>query len=284
MGNDFTAWMPVYWRDLIADTAHFSPMQFGAYCLLIGSYWNSRGRLSADPERLRRISRMTAEEWADAAPVIAEKFQDCDGHWLHNGLDQELAKAEARYRQHAAAGSKGGKARAKPRLSAAQAEMGFSLKRDDSEPQAPANQAESQAHESLKGDSVLAIKENPKDAENADLALPAFLDRRSKQYGARISPDWRPDQESHAFAEKLGLDATTIANIAAQFRDYWIAKPGKDGAKLDWGAAWRTWIRNHIDRHGSGPWPDDGGRRPQGDRQGRASVFAAVRSLLPPGG
>jgi hypothetical protein len=29
-----------------------------------------------------------------------------------------------------------------------------------------------------------------------------------------------------------------------RFRDYWIAKPGKDGVKLDWQATWRNWCRN----------------------------------------
>lgn len=29
-----------------------------------------------------------------------------------------------------------------------------------------------------------------------------------------------------------------------KFRDFWAAKPGKDGTKLDWDATWRNWIRN----------------------------------------
>lgn len=32
--------------------------------------------------------------------------------------------------------------------------------------------------------------------------------------------------------------------MAEDFRDYWVAKPGKDGAKLDWLATWRRWCRN----------------------------------------
>lgn len=28
------------------------------------------------------------------------------------------------------------------------------------------------------------------------------------------------------------------------FKDYWSAKPGKDGVKLDWLATWRNWCRN----------------------------------------
>ena len=30
----------------------------------------------------------------------------------------------------------------------------------------------------------------------------------------------------------------------ARFRDYWIAKPGKQGTKLDWLATWRNWVRD----------------------------------------
>lgn len=28
------------------------------------------------------------------------------------------------------------------------------------------------------------------------------------------------------------------------FADYWRAKPGKDGRKLDWQATWRNWVRS----------------------------------------
>lgn len=44
------------------------------------------------------------------------------------------------------------------------------------------------------------------------------------------------------------LDAYTVSHPAvateyAKFRDYWQAKPGKDGIKLDWLATWRNWCR-----------------------------------------
>jgi len=42
-------------------------------------------------------------------------------------------------------------------------------------------------------------------------------------------PDWTPD---------------TARLEAAKFADYWHAKAGKDGAKLDWLATWRNWCRN----------------------------------------
>lgn len=33
-----------------------------------------------------------------------------------------------------------------------------------------------------------------------------------------------------------------------RFLDYWRAKPGKDGCKLDWPATWRNWMRTAEDR------------------------------------
>lgn len=35
------------------------------------------------------------------------------------------------------------------------------------------------------------------------------------------------------------------------FRDYWIAKPGKDGRKLDWTATWHNWVRNQNSAKGN---------------------------------
>lgn len=32
------------------------------------------------------------------------------------------------------------------------------------------------------------------------------------------------------------------------FRDYWLAKAGRDGAKRDWAATWRNWVRNERQR------------------------------------
>ena len=41
---------------------------------------------------------------------------------------------------------------------------------------------------------------------------------------------------------KWGRD--DVRTEAANFKDFWIAKPGADGIKLDWLATWRRWCRN----------------------------------------
>jgi len=57
--------------------------------------------------------------------------------------------------------------------------------------------------------------------------------------GTRLPQDFSPDLNV-AVREGIGDPAGEAAN----FRDYWSAKPGKDGVKLDWPATWRVWCRN----------------------------------------
>lgn len=61
---------------------------------------------------------------------------------------------------------------------------------------------------------------------------------------SRLPQDFQPDLE---FAREQGI--ANPENEAAQFADFWAAKPGKDGTKLDWPATWRTWCRNSRAKH-----------------------------------
>jgi uncharacterized protein YdaU (DUF1376 family) len=63
------------------------------------------------------------------------------------------------------------------------------------------------------------------------------------QRGSRLATNWvlPDDWEYWANKERPDLNAKQVAE---QFRDFWCAKPGKDGVKLDWQATWRNWVRN----------------------------------------
>jgi len=52
------------------------------------------------------------------------------------------------------------------------------------------------------------------------------------------------------FATDLGLAPDAVA---ANFRDYWHAKPGKEAVKLDWPATWRGWCRREAERNPTRP-------------------------------
>jgi hypothetical protein len=53
---------------------------------------------------------------------------------------------------------------------------------------------------------------------------------------------------------RTNFPASTDAQVfdqAAQFRDYWIAKPGAQACKLDWEATWRNWCRKGLSAAGT---------------------------------
>lgn len=58
-----------------------------------------------------------------------------------------------------------------------------------------------------------------------------------------LPKDWKPSAEQIAQAKESRPDVD-VALEAQKFVDYWIAKGGKEGRKLDWDATWRNWIRN----------------------------------------
>lgn len=66
-----------------------------------------------------------------------------------------------------------------------------------------------------------------------------------RRRGCRLPDDWKPDEDDRRYAVERGLNPDSEAE---NFRDYWHNKPGKDGLKLEWSLAWRTWIRRSAER------------------------------------
>lgn len=75
--------------------------------------------------------------------------------------------------------------------------------------------------------------------------------------GSRLDADWRLPKAWGEWAVTEGMSETTVRRQADRFRDYWIGKAGKDGAKLDWEATWRNWVRKHLDESRSGARQSD---------------------------
>lgn len=78
------------------------------------------------------------------------------------------------------------------------------------------------------------------DSVNPDLAAPA---KAAAKKGTRLPDDWVLPTElaEWAIRERPGYP---ILLEAAKFRDFWLAKSGKDATKADWPATWRNWVRN----------------------------------------
>ena len=61
--------------------------------------------------------------------------------------------------------------------------------------------------------------------------------------GTALPETWTLPDDWKTWAEGARPDVDVLT-VADSFRDYWVAKPGKDGRKADWLATWRNWVRN----------------------------------------
>lgn len=72
--------------------------------------------------------------------------------------------------------------------------------------------------------------------------------------GTRLAKDWTPTYSDIQAAIEIQPTWTSAyaEQVAAEFRDYWIAVPGARGLKLDWPATWRNWCRKAGPARGPG--------------------------------
>ena len=85
-------YMQLYVSDYLADTAHLTAQQHGAYMLLLMNYWQRGKALDNSNERLSHVARLSPEEWADAKPTLEEFFIVENNVWSHARVEDDLAK------------------------------------------------------------------------------------------------------------------------------------------------------------------------------------------------
>lgn len=116
--------------------------------------------------------------------------------------------------------------------------------------------------------------DTPRNESHSTISTTAAQPPRTQQQdkrGTRLPADWSPDPSLVDYAVAQGFTRSQVDRIGLDFRDYWTAKPGQGGIKLDWAATWRMWVRNEAERKGVKPRtqaaPTQAARDPQAARQ-----------------
>ena len=94
--------------------------------------------------------------------------------------------------------------------------------------------------ERYQDDSLETERETERETEK-EKETEAEVKRGTK--GSRLSADWVCPNSWADWARSERPDLN-ITKVAESFYDYWIAKAGAAGVKLDWQATWRNWVRN----------------------------------------
>ena len=83
-------YMQLYTSDYLADTAHLTTEEHGAYLLLIMNYWQRGKPLDNSGDRLAHVARLSAERWSEVEPVLSEFFLIESDTWIHSRIERDL--------------------------------------------------------------------------------------------------------------------------------------------------------------------------------------------------
>lgn len=107
------------------------------------------------------------------------------------------------------------------------------------------------------------VGEGDSRVEEETTSLRSVVPPKARKVGSRLPETWIPSETDSAFARSQGLSEEASAREAAKFRDFWLAKSGRDGTKQDWSATWRNWVRKHCEMAGiRAPQPQANGHAP----------------------
>lgn len=237
--------LPLFVDDYEAATAHLSMEEDGCYTRLLRLCWRTpSGTIPQDHAWIRRRMRVDQGDYDRVVmPLLDEFFVSSKATNLPDLLPDELLEqipADARFlsprlvkEYHRAlklsaarreAGSKGGTAKASKTGEKGSSKATNLPKQTDSSALPPIPIPIP----------TLEIKEEPKGSS-----------KKTGRRGTRLPDDWiLPAEWLEWAASDRGWPLDVIRAEAEQFRDYWCAKPGREGTKTDWLATWRNWCRN----------------------------------------
>lgn len=212
------AYLPWYTGDYRRDTAHLSCSEHGIFLLFLAHCWDQRGPLPLDERKLVGVCNARSTDEVEAMRrVLAEFFVQMDDGWYNRRIQKEIERASNISAIRSKAGFLGYQAKAKHLLS------------------------KSQANASRSGQAIQGKVNTIGGLRSSDISK----NQRAEVRASRLPPDWKLPEawKTWALSCQSTWDEGKCNLAAAGFRDYWIAKAGKDGCKLDWLATWRNWVR-----------------------------------------
>lgn len=75
--------------------------------------------------------------------------------------------------------------------------------------------------------------------------------REKRARGSRLPLEWEPLDADLEYAKARGFRLIDAKTEALKFRNYWTAKAGAGGIKLDWSRTWQNWILNSHPQNGA---------------------------------
>ena len=206
--------------DFDKATRHLSRVERSVYRDLIEFYYDIEQPLPLDIQSIcRKIIAKSNEESTAVEQVLSEFFNETPLGWYHIRCEEELE----RYRCSTSQKSEAGKASAAKKKEKLQQAL---------------NGKSTSVEQTFNGASTKQETIN-------NIHEPITIKTKKPPTATRLPIDWQPSETDYLFAKQERPDINP-RSTADQFRDYWIAKSGKDATKADWSATWRNWVRRQT--------------------------------------
>jgi len=209
--------------DYAKKAGHLSPLEHGVYTLILDSYYD-REQAPTLIEATRWARARTEEEKAAVLAVLDEFFTLADDRYSQKRVEEELGE----YRDKAETN----------RVIAVAREQRKRERRENDTTKVVAPEEHEPCTTGQPNQEPRTINQEP-------------VKSKASASGSRLPQDWRPNEDDVDYFRK-NCQTKKISDVAANFYDYWIAKPGAAGRKLDWSATWRTWVRREAGDVGPG--------------------------------
>jgi uncharacterized protein YdaU (DUF1376 family) len=208
----------LYPTDFEAKTSHLTLEEDGAYNRLLRLCWMTPGCSLPDDDawimRRMRVDEATYERVVK--PLIGEFFTRKSGRVSNARLTKEHGTSVEKHDKRVSAGKAGGEAKAR--------------KTNNSH----ASNAVAKAYQPEPEPEPLRERE------------PIGSPKKSER-GSRLPVDWHLPRDWGQEIVAKGVDETLVRHQADRFKNYWLAKSGKDATKIDWRATWRNWMAKHVE-------------------------------------
>lgn len=214
-----TPFIKFYPSDFLGGTSGLSPAERGVYITLLCLIYENNGPIAREDSRLSRRCGAPKAAFKKALDALLDekKISEVDGMLTNNRAEKAIVDRENRTQNSTHA-----------------AQKRWTAQKKKSEQNQYQNYASAMPPQCVEDASQKPEPDKEKE-------IPKGI---SKKKASRLSEDWVLPSEWFEWALSQGLSADQVYGQAERFRDYWIAKAGKDAAKLDWNATWRNWIRN----------------------------------------
>lgn len=245
-------YMPLFVADYLADTAHLSAAEHGAYLLLIMNYWQRCKPLPNDDRKLARIARMTDDEWAVSKDNISEFFHVSGDEWRHSRIENEISIVSEKSAKAKAS------ARASVEARATNAERTLSER---------STNAELLGKDRIGKNSISSLRSDSADAPQNDFDLNSQIQvkpepiakpktpKPPKPVKTALDQNASPTADDRAYAANLGMTDTTLSNEWEKFKLNHLSRQTR---AVSWAMTWQTWVRNWVSygarNIGDKPW------------------------------